>query len=361
MRTKAAEAIRTAVGTLFRLLPLPAEPGLRVFGHPDGRSPVFVTANFDLTEKRVATYLRNLDCYLLVAPTRGINVWCAAKGGNFTANSIVSVVKTSRISDMVTNRTLILPQLSAPGIDTRSVRKETGWRCKFGPVYAKDIPQYVASGFKKTEAMRRVKWDLADRLDIGIGVSFPMFLLILVILALFLRAWLAEFVVLGWGLLLLIYGLYPLIPGRTGWRKLLFLEASLAVGLLGYSLLATTQSWYIRDLFFMAMGLVMVIGIDFGGGSPFYKSDLDPLLDKVGIRRFWSVGFKGRSGIKGEQLTLDQARCTACGICYDVCPRGVYAIERDGHKRVMVKYEERCEACEACVLQCPREAISLAT
>jgi len=302
-----------------------------------------------------------LDCYLLVAPTGGINVWCAAKGGSFTAHSIVSVVKTSRISDMVTNRTLILPQLSAPGIDTRLVRKETGWRCKFGPVYAKDIPQYVANGLKKTDAMRRVKWDLADRLDIGIGVSFPMFLLILVILALFLKAWLAEFVVLEWGLLLLMYGLYPLIPGRTGWRKLLFLEASLAVGLLGYSLLATTQSWYIRDLFFMAMGLVMVIGIDFGGVSPLYKSDLDPLLDKIGIRRIGPVDFKGRARIKGEELTLDQARCTACGICYDVCPRGVYAIERDEHKKVLIKYEERCEACEACVLQCPREAISFAT
>jgi len=179
------------------LFPLPAEPGLRVFGHPDQRSPVFVTANFDLTEKRVARYLRDLDCYLLVAPTGGINVWCAAKGSNFTAHSVISVVKTSRIGDMVANRTLILPQLAAPGIDTRQVKRETGWRCKFGPVYAKDIPQYVANGFEKTDAMRHVQWDLRDRLDIGIGVSFPIFLLILVILAIFLRAWLAEFVVLG--------------------------------------------------------------------------------------------------------------------------------------------------------------------
>ncbi len=349
------------MGTLFRLLPLPAEPGLRVFGHPDERSPVFVTANFDLTEKRVAKYLRDLDCYLLVAATGGINVWCAAKGGNFTAHSIVSVVKTSGIGDMVTNRTLILPQLAAPGIDTRLVRKETGWRCKFGPVYAKDIPQYVANGFKKTDAMRRVKWDLADRLDTGIGVCFPIFLLTLVILAVFLRVWLAEFAVLGCGLLLLMYGFYPLIPGRAGWHKLLFLEALLAVGLLGYSFLATSQSWYIRDLFFMAMGLVMVIGADFGGVTPLHKSDLDPLLDRIGIRRVGPVDFRGRARIKRGELTLDQAKCTACGICYDVCPRGVYETKRDGHKRLVIKYEERCEACEACVLQCPRKAISLVT
>ena len=70
----AKEAFRTAIGTLFRLLPLPVEPGLRVFGHPNEKSPVFVTANFDLSVKRLTRYLKDLDCYLLVAPTGGINV-----------------------------------------------------------------------------------------------------------------------------------------------------------------------------------------------------------------------------------------------------------------------------------------------
>ena len=106
-----------------------------------------------------------MDCYLLVAPT----------------------------GDIVANRTLILPQLAAPGIDIRLVKKETGWRCKFGPVYAKDISQYVANGFKKTDAMHRVQWDLMDRLDIGIGLSFPILLLLLVIMSIFLGAWLFEF------------------------------------------------------------------------------------------------------------------------------------------------------------------------
>ena len=355
------ESLRTAIGALFRLFPLSVEPSLRVFGQPNERSPVFVTANFDLTVKRLAKYLKNLDCYLLVAPTRGINVWCAAKGGNFTAHSVISVVKTSRISGMVANRTLILPQLSAAGIDTRLVRKETGWRCKFGPVYAKDIPEYAANGFKKSDAMRRVKWDLTDRLDIGIGVYFPIFLLIVVILALFLRAWLAEFVVLSWVLLLVMHSSYPIIPGRAGWHKLLFLEALLALGLLSYSLLDIGQSWYIRALFFMAMGLVMLIGTDFGGETPLYKSDLDPLLDKIGIGRVGPVDFRGRSRIKKVELVLAQDKCTGCGICYDVCPKGVYKVERDGRKRVVINYKERCEACEACIVQCPKGALSFGT
>ena len=343
------------------MLPLSVEPGLKVFGHPDEKSPVFVTANFALTVKRVAKYLKDLDCYLLVAPTHGINVWCAAKGGNFTAHSVISVVKTSGIASKVINRTLILPQLAAPGIDTQLVRKEADWHCKFGPVYAKDIPEYIAGGLKKTDAMCRVKWPLIDRLDAGIGVFFPVFLLILIILAIFLRTWLAEFVMLGWGLFFLMYSFYPFIPGRAGWHKLLFLEALIGVGLLGYIFLEAAESKYIRDLFFMAMGLVAVIGIDFGGVTPLYKSDLDPLLDKLGIRWIGPVDFTGRSKIIGGKIILDQTKCTPCGICYDICPRGVYEIEKDGHKMVAVKYPGLCVACEACVFQCPKGALSFKT
>lgn len=357
----AKQAIRTAIATLFRLFPLSVEPGLRVLGNPDERSPVFVTANFDLTVKRVTRYLRGLDCYLLVAPTGGINVWCAARGGYFTAHSIISVVKTSRIDERVTNRTLILPQLAAPGIETGLVRAKTGWRCKFGPVYARDIPEYVTNGFKKSDGMRRVNWPLIDRLDAGIGVFLPVFLLIMVILAIFARAWLVEFAVFSWALFFLMYGLYPLIPGRVGWHKLLFLEGLIAAGLLAYVFLDVGRSWYSVDLFFMAMGLVLIIGIDFSGITPLYKSDLDPLLDRLGIGQIGPINFGKRSSIKKGKLSLNVANCTSCGICYDICPRGVYEIERDDHKRVTMKYPGRCERCEACILQCPRGAISIET
>ena len=294
----------------------------------------------------------------MVAATGGINVWCAAKGGTFTAHSVVSVVKTSEIGDKVTNRTLILPQLAAPGIDTNLVRKELGWNCRFGPVYAKDIPEYIADGLKKTDAMRRVKWTLFDRLEIGLGIYSPLLLTVMVILAIFLRAWLVEFAVLIWGLLLLIFGFYPLIPGKAGWHKLLFLEALTGIGLLGCIFLEADQTGYIRDLLVMAMGLILVIGADFGGVTPLYKSDLDPLLDKLRIGRIGPVDFNGRAEIIGGKIVLDQTTCTACGICYDVCPTGVYDLVEDNHKRVLIKYPELCQACEACVLQCPKGALS---
>lgn len=58
----------------------------------------------------------------------------------FNAHSVSSVVKTSRIADKVDHRTLILPQFSAPGVDMARVEYKTGWHCKFGPAYARDIP-----------------------------------------------------------------------------------------------------------------------------------------------------------------------------------------------------------------------------
>jgi Fe-S oxidoreductase len=220
----------------------------------------------------------------------------------------------------------MLPQLAAPGVDVGLVKREIGWNCNFGPVYAKDISEYAANGFKKTNNMRYVKWPLIDRLDVGLGVTSPILLIILVIMAIFLRAWLVEFVVLGWGLVLLMYGFYPLIPGKVGWPKLLFLEGLIGIGLLGYVFLWAGQATYIRDLFSMAMGLVLIIGADSAGATPLEKAEIEALLDKLSIRRIGPVSFSGRAKIIGSKVILDQTKCTACGICYDVCPRGVYEI-----------------------------------
>ena len=65
-----------------------------------------------------------LDCYLLVAPSKGINVWCASCGGEFNEFPAISAIKTSGISEKVKYRILIAPQLSAPGIDIKKVREE---------------------------------------------------------------------------------------------------------------------------------------------------------------------------------------------------------------------------------------------
>ncbi|MFQ6110334.1 MAG: copper oxidase, partial [Candidatus Aminicenantales bacterium] len=126
--------------TLVRVFPLPCRSGLVKIGNPGRGSPVFLTCNYHLTVERVKRALKGMDCYLLVANSRGINVWCAATGGHFTNHDVISVLKTSGIEDLVDHRRVILPQLAASGIEAGVIQKRIGWKVIWGPVYAKDIP-----------------------------------------------------------------------------------------------------------------------------------------------------------------------------------------------------------------------------
>jgi SAM-dependent methyltransferase len=118
---------RSPIKSLFdfcgRWFPNPVVPGLRRIGTPDRDSPVVVTGNFHLTVRRVEKALTSQNCYLLVVQSKGINVWCASAGGEMNTHSIITALKTSNIDSLVDHRVLILPQLSAPGIDTKLLKK----------------------------------------------------------------------------------------------------------------------------------------------------------------------------------------------------------------------------------------------
>ncbi|MFQ5835809.1 MAG: HgcAB-like fusion protein, partial [bacterium] len=159
--------------TLLRVSPFPCKTGLIKIGHPDSSSPVFLTCNYHLTVERVKRALKGIDCYLLVANSRGINVWCAATGGHFTNHDVISVLKTSGIEELVDHRNVILPQLAATGIETKTVQRKTGWKIIWGPVYAKDIPAFIESKFRKTPEMREVEFPWAKRIEVAVAWAFP--------------------------------------------------------------------------------------------------------------------------------------------------------------------------------------------
>ena len=56
---------------------------------------------------------------------------------------------------------------------------------------------------------------------------------------------------------------------------------------------------------------------------------------------------------------INKDKCTACGICADICPQDVFwGSERK--KIPVVSYPEECWYCNACVLECPvKEGIRL--
>jgi CO dehydrogenase/acetyl-CoA synthase gamma subunit (corrinoid Fe-S protein) len=146
-------ALDWIVAYLCRWVPRAAPTGLVPMSEPDESSPVLVTANFSLTVARVRRALRGRSAWLLVANSGGINVWCAATGGLLTHHRVIDAVKTSRLADRVTHRRLILPALSAPGVELSPIQEATGFRARFGPVSARDLPAYLDGEEKKTTSV----------------------------------------------------------------------------------------------------------------------------------------------------------------------------------------------------------------
>jgi hypothetical protein len=168
-------------------------PGLYGVGVPDTSSPVLVTANYKLTFDMLRREIGGINAWILVLDTRGINVWCAAGKGTFGTAEIVRKIKAVKLNEIVDHQNIILPQLGAPGVQAHIVKRETGFRVLFGPIYAKDIRAYLAADNTASPEMRRVRFNMKDRLElipIEIGGAFK-------------KLW-------WWGLILLaIFGLQP--------------------------------------------------------------------------------------------------------------------------------------------------------
>lgn len=142
-------------------------PGLYAVGSPDSSSPVLVTANYKLTFDTLRRELGGIDAWILVLDTKGVNVWCAAGKGTFGTRELEQRIMAVRLAEMVSHRTLILPQLGATGVSAHEVRRATGWQVKYGPVRARDIPAYLSNGSKKDDAMRKVQFRAPDRMAVA--------------------------------------------------------------------------------------------------------------------------------------------------------------------------------------------------
>ena len=59
---------------------------------------------------------------------------------------------------------MILPQLGASGVSAHEVQKRSGFKVVFGPVRASDIQDFLKAGMKATPEMRKVRFNMYDRL-----------------------------------------------------------------------------------------------------------------------------------------------------------------------------------------------------
>jgi len=139
------------------------KPGLYRLGKPGKDSEVMVTANYKLSFDILRRSLDGMSAWILVLDTHGINVWCAAGKGTFGTTELIRQVTESQLSQHVSHKRLIVPQLGAPGVSAHQLKEATGFSVKFGPVRAADIGEYLRAGFKKNETTRSVNFTLNDR------------------------------------------------------------------------------------------------------------------------------------------------------------------------------------------------------
>ncbi len=138
-------------------------PGLYAVGDPQLESPVFVSANYKMSFDGLRSVLTGRHAWILVLDTKGVNVWCAAGKGTFGTDEIVRRVEDSKLKQLVSHRTLVVPQLGAPGVSAHDVRERCGFRVEYGPVRVEDLPAFLEAGMKAQPEMRRVGFGLRDR------------------------------------------------------------------------------------------------------------------------------------------------------------------------------------------------------
>ena len=140
------------------------DPGLYALGSPMQDSHVLVTANYKMSFDKLRSEMAGRNAWILVLDTKGINVWCSAGKGTFGAGEISRRIEAVGLPDIVAHRTLILPQLSAPGVNAHEVQRLSGFRVVYGPIRARDLPAFIDAGMKATPEMRLVRFSLLDRL-----------------------------------------------------------------------------------------------------------------------------------------------------------------------------------------------------
>lgn len=139
------------------------KPGLYHLGNPTPDSPVFVSANYTLSFDALRSALSGVDAYILVLDTKGINVWCAAGKGTFGTDELVNKISYTGLTSVVRHRTVIVPQLGAPGISAHQVLRRSGFRVEYGPVRARDLPEYLKTR-RTSPDMRQVQFSFVDRI-----------------------------------------------------------------------------------------------------------------------------------------------------------------------------------------------------
>jgi protein-S-isoprenylcysteine O-methyltransferase Ste14/NAD-dependent dihydropyrimidine dehydrogenase PreA subunit len=93
-----------------------------------------------------------------------------------------------------------------------------------------------------------------------------------------------------------------------------------------------------------------------------FQRERPRVASEAGIAVWGPVIPPEQLGIRGTQVAVDWDICTGCGICAEVCPKGVYEwVQTPGHPasegKPLPARERKCVQCYRCETKCPVQAI----
>ncbi len=159
-------------------------PGIYRLGNPTPSSPLLVSANYLLSFDILRSSLKEIDAWILVINTSGINVWCAAGKGSFGTEEVLAKMEEFNVSSLTDHKKIILPQLAAPGTSAFKISKTTGFKVIYGPVLARDLPEFLENNCKATPKMRKILFPMRER-TILVPIEIANYLRYFILLAIF--------------------------------------------------------------------------------------------------------------------------------------------------------------------------------
>jgi NAD-dependent dihydropyrimidine dehydrogenase PreA subunit len=220
------------------------------------------------------------------------------------------------------------------------VRRRTGWTAVFGPVEARDVPEYVKTK-KRTEKMIRVTFVPRERLEMGTAM---------------------------WGSLSLRYSIFPLLA--FGWRGAEWFVAILAA----FSAIMSLACFRLPGKTFVqkasVFGLPAMLAVPLGqlwwtGHLSWLTFQIEAILlfatyfvgaSFASYSPLWQCGYsKLFYGYPDLELSIVEEDCIGCKLCDQVCPVECFSPTASG--KVVFSQPDLCEGCMACLIQCPTNAI----
>lgn len=226
---------------------------------------------------------------------------------------MVSILKTSGIENLVDHRDLILPQLSAVGVNVWVLKERTAWKPRFGPADIKHLPAYLRSGKRRAaREHRRVGFPITDRFVMGTNLAFNS-LLFLILPFIIGSIWVAG---LWWKSIPLLFLLATLnsvlvfwLPGKPGVQK------GFSLGLIESAIFVVVSqvAWTMgpRETLGWTGGIILLstyLGYDMPSWSPLWRADAKELL----------------LGVRNTHIKIIPEKCIGCALCDIVCPVSVF-------------------------------------